>query len=79
MNLIVIDTNIFISALIKKGAAREIITKLKSISKPVKTNKEIFQIASVSADSEYYGKIIAETLITVPSPLNSSENLLCNR
>lgn len=42
-------------------AKDKIIKRLKEISRPIKNNKEIFQIASVSADSEYYGNIIAET------------------
>ena len=49
--------------ILKKGIQKAIISavnKLKEISTPVSSNKEIFQIASISAGDEEIGKLIAE-------------------
>jgi len=51
--------------LIKKGiqnATKIALTELKKLSKPVKTNTEIMQVASVSTASEEDGKLIAEAV-----------------
>lgn len=49
--------------ILKKGiqkATRVAVDKLKKISTPISSNKEIFQIASISAGDEEIGKLIAE-------------------
>jgi chaperonin GroEL len=43
-------------------ATTDVVSALKSISKPIKTKDEIRQIAVISAESEEIGKIIAETI-----------------
>ncbi|MEX0933550.1 MAG: chaperonin GroEL [Candidatus Paceibacterota bacterium] len=45
--------------------AREAIKALKSISKPVKGSEEIRQVATISAESEELGNIIADTIAKV--------------
>ena len=50
---------------IKNGmdtATKDILDALKQISKPIKTKDEIKQVATISAESEELGKIIAETI-----------------
>jgi chaperonin GroEL len=49
---------------IEKGAG-EAIKALKSISKPVKGTEEIRQVATISAESEELGNIIADTIAKV--------------
>lgn len=49
--------------ILKKGiqkATRVAVEKLKKISTPISSNKEIFQIASISAGDEEIGRLIAE-------------------
>lgn len=46
---------------IEKGV-KEIVKKLHEISKPVKTNEEIAQVASISAADDEVGKLIAEVM-----------------
>ena len=51
--------------IIKKGIERgveAVIDELKNISKPVKTNEEVAQVASISANDNEIGKVIAETM-----------------
>lgn len=49
---------------IERGAL-ETVKALKEISKPVKGKEEIRQVATISAESEELGKIIADTIDTV--------------
>jgi chaperonin GroEL len=43
-------------------AVNEIVSALKTIAKPIKTKDEIRQVATIAAESEEVGKIIAETI-----------------
>ena len=43
-------------------AARHVIEALKKMAKPIKNREEIMQVASVAAESEEIGNIIADTL-----------------
>jgi chaperonin GroEL len=43
-------------------AAEEVVKALKEIAKPIKSKDEIRQVATISAESEEIGKIIAETI-----------------
>ena len=43
-------------------AANEVVLALKSIAKPIKSKDEIKQVATISAESEEIGKIIADTI-----------------
>jgi len=43
-------------------AAEDIVGALKEIAKPIKTKEEIRQVATISAESEEIGKIIADTI-----------------
>ncbi|MEX0930406.1 MAG: chaperonin GroEL [Candidatus Paceibacterota bacterium] len=43
-------------------AAKETVDALKSIAKPIKTREEIKQVASISAESDEIGEIVADTL-----------------
>lgn len=43
-------------------AAADVIVALKTISKPIKNKEEIKQVATISAESEELGNIIAETI-----------------
>jgi len=43
-------------------ASKDIVKALKSLSKPIKTDEEIFQVATISAESTELGKIIADTI-----------------
>ena len=43
-------------------AAKDVIGELQKMAKPIKTQDEIKQVASISAESEKVGKIIAETV-----------------
>lgn len=45
-----------------EAAANDVIATLKSISKPIKSDEEIKQIAAVSSESEEIGSIIADTI-----------------
>lgn len=49
---------------IERGAA-DVVEALKSIAKPIKTKEEIRQVATISAESEEIGRIIADTIDTV--------------
>ena len=44
------------------SATKDVINALKEISKPIKTKEEIKQVATISAESEDLGSIIAETI-----------------
>ncbi|MDZ7798716.1 MAG: chaperonin GroEL [Patescibacteria group bacterium] len=49
--------------ILKRGidiAAKAVVEKLKEISKPVKTNEEIAQVASISANDKEIGQVIAK-------------------
>jgi chaperonin GroEL len=43
-------------------ASKDIVAALKSISKPIKTDEEIKQVATISAESSELGAIIADTI-----------------
>ncbi len=43
-------------------AAQDVVAALKSIAKPIKTKEEIKQVATISAESEEIGTIIADTI-----------------
>ena len=43
-------------------ATKDAITELKKIAKPIKSEDEVRQVATISAESEEIGKIIAETI-----------------
>lgn len=43
-------------------AAQEVVAALKAISKPIKTENEIIQVATISAESEEFGKIITDAI-----------------
>lgn len=43
-------------------AAKDVVAALQSIAKPIKSDEEIEQVATVSAESKEIGKIIAETI-----------------
>ena len=43
-------------------AANEVVSALKDIAKPIKSKEEIRQVATISAESEEVGKIIADTI-----------------
>ncbi len=45
-----------------KAATDDVINALKEISKPIETDEEIMNVASISSESKEYGKIIADTL-----------------
>lgn len=45
-----------------ESATTEVVSALKSISKPINTKEEIRQVAVISAESEEIGKIIADTI-----------------
>ncbi len=45
-----------------EAATADVVSALKSISKPIKTKDEIRQVATVASESEELGKIIAETI-----------------
>ncbi len=46
-------------------AAKDVVSALKTISKPIKSQEEIRNVATVSAESEEIGKIIADTISKV--------------
>ena len=57
--------------ILRKGmqkAVKVCVEELKKISKKVETNKEIAQVASISAGDECIGQIIAEAMDTVVLP-----------
>jgi chaperonin GroEL len=43
-------------------AANEVVAALKKIAKPIKTKEEIKQVATIAAESDELGKIIADTI-----------------
>jgi chaperonin GroEL len=45
-----------------EAAAKDVVTALRSISKPIKTDEEIRQVANISAESIELGTIIADTI-----------------
>jgi chaperonin GroEL len=45
-----------------EAAAKDVIRELKKLAKPLKTDEEIRQVATISAESETLGKIIADTI-----------------
>ncbi|MBU6431092.1 MAG: chaperonin GroEL [Patescibacteria group bacterium] len=45
-----------------ESAADEVVSALKDIAKPIKSKDEIRQVATISAESEEVGKIIADTI-----------------
>lgn len=45
-----------------EAASKDIISALKAISKPIKTDEEIRQVANISAESVEIGNIIADTI-----------------
>ncbi len=45
-----------------EAAAKDVVKALKHIAKPIKSDDEIRQVATVSAESEDLGKIIADTI-----------------
>lgn len=45
-----------------ESATKDVVLALKEISKPIKTKEEIRQVATISAESEELGKIIADTI-----------------
>jgi chaperonin GroEL len=45
-----------------EAASKDIITALRSIAKPIKTDEEIRQVANISAESLELGTIIADTI-----------------
>ena len=45
-----------------EAAAKDVVTALKSIAKPIKTDEEIRQVATISAESVELGTIIADTI-----------------
>lgn len=45
-----------------EAAAKDVVTALKSIAKPIKTDEEIRQVANISAESIELGNIIADTI-----------------
>lgn len=45
-----------------EAAAREVVDTLKAMAKPIKSSEEIKQVASISAESEEFGAIIADAI-----------------
>jgi len=45
-----------------EAASKDVVKALKSIAKPIKTDDEIRQVATISAESEELGSIIADTI-----------------
>lgn len=45
-----------------ESASKDVVTALKLLSKPIKSDDEIRQVASISAESDELGKIIADTI-----------------
>ena len=43
-------------------ASKLIIESLKSIAKPIKSEEEILQVATISAESKEIGKVISDTV-----------------
>lgn len=48
-----------------EAAAKDAVEALKKISKPIKTDEEVRQVATISAESREIGDIIAETIKTI--------------
>jgi chaperonin GroEL len=45
-----------------EAASKDVVASLKAISKPIKTDEEIKQVANISAESAILGEIIADTI-----------------
>ena len=45
-----------------EAAAKAVIAELKSMARPVKGKSDIFQVATISAENEEFGKIIADAI-----------------
>ncbi|KKU51740.1 MAG: 60 kDa chaperonin [Parcubacteria group bacterium GW2011_GWA2_47_10] len=45
-----------------EAASKSIVEEMKKVARPVKTKEEITQVATISAESEEFGKIIAEAI-----------------
>ncbi|MBI2100804.1 MAG: chaperonin GroEL [Candidatus Vogelbacteria bacterium] len=45
-----------------EAAAREVVVALKSLAKPIKSKQETKQVATISAESEEFGEIIADAI-----------------
>jgi chaperonin GroEL len=45
-----------------EGASKDVIIALKALAKPIKTDEEICQVATISSESVELGKIIADTI-----------------
>lgn len=45
-----------------EAAAKEVVAELKKMAKPIKNKEEIAQVATISAESEEIGRIIAEAI-----------------
>lgn len=60
------STTLGVSAMeVRKGieaAAKEVVSALKSFSKPIKTKAETKQVATISAESDVIGAIVADTI-----------------
>ncbi len=60
------ETNIGVNAMgLRSGiesASRDVVTALKKIATPIKTDEEIKQVATISAESSELGTIIADTI-----------------
>ncbi len=60
------ETNLGVNAMgLRSGiesASKDVVEALKKISTPIKTDEEIKQVATISAESEELGKIIADTI-----------------
>ncbi len=66
-------------ALVKRGidkAVLKIVENLKTLSKPVNTNEEIAQVASISANDKDIGKKIAEVIGEVSSELSDIKDVV---
>ncbi|MDE2188424.1 MAG: chaperonin GroEL [Patescibacteria group bacterium] len=60
------QTSMGVSAMLVRtgieSAAKDVVTALKKIAKPIKSDDEIRQVATISAESSEIGKIIADTI-----------------
>lgn len=45
-----------------EAAAREVVTALRALAKPIKSKQETKQVATISAESEEFGEIIADAI-----------------
>ncbi len=65
--------------LIKRGiekAVEKVVEALKQLSKPVKTNEEIAQVASISANDPQIGKKIAEVIAEISGTLSDIKDIV---